>query len=168
MLGRPLKFESVEQLESAIAAYFLNCAEKGRPLTVTGLALALDTTRETLLDYQEKENYSDTIKRAKLTIQNYVEEYLFVGKNVAGAIFNLVNNYNWSNKSQTDVTTGGEKIQYNVINYGQDNNNPVSIPPEGLSTESTEVQSTIQDSSVSSSSGQVQDSSEPTGTTFTA
>ncbi len=117
MAGRPLKFESVEILESAIADYFTVCAAAHRPLTITGLALHLDTSRETLINYEEKEAYFDTIKRAKLTIQNYVEEYLFTGKNVAGAIFNLVNNYGWSNKSQTDVTTGGEKIQYNVINY---------------------------------------------------
>lgn len=118
-MARPLKFESVADLDNSIIVYFNDCMEKKRPLTVTGLALALDTTRETLLDYQEKDEYSDTIKRAKLTIQNYVEEYLFVGKNVAGAIFNLVNNYGWTNKSQTDVTTGGEKIiPYNLIHYG--------------------------------------------------
>ena len=114
-VGRPLKFKSAEELQSAILAYFQNCAENKRPLTVTGLALALDTSRETLINYEKKEEYFDTIQRAKLTIQNYVEEYLFTGKNIAGAIFNLVNNYGWSNKSQQDITSNGKEIQGNTI-----------------------------------------------------
>jgi hypothetical protein len=119
-MARPLKFQTVEELDEKILSYWHHCVKEQRPLTVTGLALWLDTTRETLLDYEERDEFSDSIKRAKLTIQNYVEEYLFTGKNIAGAIFNLVNNYGWTNKSQTDVTSGGEKIQYNLINYVDD------------------------------------------------
>lgn len=136
--GRPLKFESVEQLEDKISIYLDDCMEKKRPLTVTGLALALDTTRETLLDYEEKDEFSYTVKRAKLIIQNYVEEYLFNGKNVAGAIFNLVNNYGWTNKSQTDVTSGGDKVHYNIIQYGENNNNPLSVHSSELPTGPTQ------------------------------
>lgn len=138
MAGRPLKFQTVEELQNKILDYFTVCSETKRPLTITGLALHLDTTRETLLDYEERDIFTDTIKRAKLTVQNYVEEYLFTGKNTAGAIFNLVNNYNWTNKSQTDVTSGGEKIQYNVISY-ENNNNSISVPTEDIPTESSSV-----------------------------
>lgn len=142
MAGRPLKFKSKEELEEKIFDYLMDCKEHTRPLTITGLALALDTTRETLLDYEEKDEFSDTVKKAKLTIQNYVEEYLFTGKNVAGAIFNLVNNYHWTNKSQTDVTSGGDRIQYNVITY-ENNNNPLPVSTKELSVESAEIQSEI-------------------------
>jgi hypothetical protein len=46
------------------------------------------------LDYEDKDNYSDTVKRAKLKCENYAEMHLFNGKNgVVGAIFNLKNNY---------------------------------------------------------------------------
>src|SRR5690606_9482293 len=126
-LGRPKKFETVEDLENQILEYFRSCftpltkrkrvkdPETGiieyvdvpqkdgngeqlfaqvRPFTVTGLAVALDTTRETLLDYENKpENaaFSDTIKKAKQRIQQYAEDYLFSGKNPTGAIFNLKN-----------------------------------------------------------------------------
>lgn len=128
-MTRPLKFKTVEELQEKISNYLNECGENKRPLTITGLALYLDTTRDLLLDYQEKDEFSDTIKRAKLTIQNYVEEYLFTGKNIAGAIFNLVNNYGWTNKSQTDVTSGGEKIQYNLVNYGD---NKPSIQTETI------------------------------------
>lgn len=114
-VGRPLKFSSVKELDNKIDAYFAECEEKGRPKTITGLALALDTTRETLLDYQSKEDFSDTIKRAKLKCENFAEEHLFSGRNVAGAIFNLKNNYSrWvdqqviKNESSNDAPTNEE------------------------------------------------------------
>ncbi len=71
------------------------------PYTITGLALALDTTRETLLDYEARDRFSDTIKRAKLKIQNYNEIQLY-GNNVAGVIFNLKNNYDWKDRTQVE------------------------------------------------------------------
>jgi hypothetical protein len=120
--GRPLKFESVEELETQINVYFDDCdklddtrvwshdeitevvGEKGparlctncwkpartrgcllvsgrlklpRPYTVTGLALWLNTTRQTLLDYQNKDEFFDTIIQAKQRIKNYAAERLF-------------------------------------------------------------------------------------------
>ena len=124
--GRPLKFETVEKLQEKIDAYFSECDSREtevltksgimvkvpnpRPYTITGLALALDTTRETLLDYEEKEKYSDTIKRAKMKCQNYAEEYLFSGSRETGAIFNLKNNYGWKDKTEQDITSGNKPI----------------------------------------------------------
>jgi hypothetical protein len=81
-----------------------------RPLTITGLAVALDTYRSVLLDYEEKDEYSNTIKKAKETIQNFVEERLF-GGNVAGPIFNLINNWKgWSNKQEITGKDGKDLI----------------------------------------------------------
>jgi hypothetical protein len=101
-VGRPLKFETVEMLQEKIDAYFNECDEKEEPYTITGLALALNTTRETLLDYEDKEEFSDTVKRAKLKCENFAEKHLFKGKNgVVGAIFNLKNNYSrWVDKQE--------------------------------------------------------------------
>lgn len=118
-VGRPLKFDSVENLELKIQEYFDSCWEtkevdgnilqrQVRPYTITGLAVHLDTSRETLLDYEDKEEFSDTIKRAKMKIHNYVEEYLFTGKNQTGAIFNLKNNYGWTDKTEVDNTHKGD------------------------------------------------------------
>lgn len=100
--GRPPKFKSPEDMQKAIDAYFADCEAKELPLTVTGLALALDTTRETIMDYQEKDEYSDTIKRAKLRVQNYAEKRLF-GNNATGPIFAL-KNFGWSDKQEQHVT----------------------------------------------------------------
>jgi len=38
-------------------------------VTVSGLALALKTSRETLINYEEREKYFDTIKDAKQFIE---------------------------------------------------------------------------------------------------
>mgnify|MGYP001314968103 CR=1 FL=1 len=99
-IGRPLKFQSVEELQQKIDAYFKKMDEEKRPYIITGLALALDTTRRTLLDYEEKSEFSHTIKKAKLRCENFSEESLFTSRNVTGAIFNLKNNYGWVDKQE--------------------------------------------------------------------
>jgi recombination DNA repair RAD52 pathway protein len=104
--GRPLKFKTVEELEIKIKAYFDDCDEKKRPYTMTGLANALDTTRETLLDYQHKKKYSYSIKKAKSKCEQYAEENLFRSSQVAGIIFNLKNNYNrWVDRQEMGLDT---------------------------------------------------------------
>lgn len=99
-------------MQEQIDNYFRTCDEKGDPYLITGLALALDTTRETLLDYEDKEDYSDTIKKAKLKCQSYTEKHLYSGKNATGAIFSLKNNYGWKDKTEQeiDLTSQGESM----------------------------------------------------------
>lgn len=145
-IGRPLKFQSVEELETAINGYFdwcdkeydtrkwshdeievdangkrvcLSCwqtlpsrgcmlisgeRKERKPYTVTGLALWLDTTRRTLLDYQAKDSFSHTILRAKQRIENYAAEALFdSGVPTRGVIFSLSNNHEWAEKTETVI-----------------------------------------------------------------
>jgi hypothetical protein len=124
--GRPPKFKSVEELKNAIDLYFLSCEDPEkpgvyiRPLTITGLANALDTNRQTLLNYEEKDEYFDTIKRAKCKVEQYVEEYMFTGKNQTGAIFNAKNNFGWKDKSEQDITSGGEQLQPLLVRFIND------------------------------------------------
>lgn len=103
MAGRPLKFKTVEELDQKIDEYFSNCDQTERPYTITGLALALDTSRETLLNYEARDEYFDTIKRAKLRCQNWVEDNMLINKaNSTAAIFNLKNNYGWKDRQEID------------------------------------------------------------------
>lgn len=81
---------------------------KQKPLTVTGLAVALGTSRDVLLDYEttysEKyPEFSNTIKEAKEQIKAYAEESLF-GTNTAGVIFSLKNNWGFKDKYETENT----------------------------------------------------------------
>lgn len=102
--GRPCKFESVEEMQKKIDEYFEACDENGKPYTVSGLAYALDTSRRTLLNYQEKDDFFHTIKKAKDKIEQFNEELLY-SKDVptVGVIFNLKNNYEWKDKQEIDA-----------------------------------------------------------------
>lgn len=89
------------------------------PYTITGLALALGTTRDLLIDYEEKDGFSDTIKEAKIKCHNFAELNLF-GANATGPIFNLKNNYGWKDKSEVD---GEQKLIIETRKASRDRKN---------------------------------------------
>jgi len=134
MAGRPLKFQSIEELQTAIDAYFEEMKASFfintdgipiyEPLTITGLALALDTTRQTLMDYEERDEFTDTIKKAKTRIENYAEKRIF-SSNPTGAIFAL-KNYGWRDKSENELygKNGGAIEQSITVTYVDSNNEP--------------------------------------------
>jgi len=129
--GRPLKFKTVKNLEDAIEAYFNSCWKdeyetdsKGhvivgtdgalmshkvqiKPYTIGGLAVALKTNRQTLLNYAKRDAYFDTISRARAAIEAYAEESLFTPKISSGVIFNLTNNFGWRNAQHTTHDVDG-------------------------------------------------------------
>lgn len=122
MAGRPLKFPDAEELHKQIDLYFDSCDKSHEPYTITGLALYLDTTRQTLLEYEgevegrKKKDpaFADTIKRAKLKVENYAEIQLLSSAHPTGAIFAL-KNHGWSDKQELDHTGN---LTVNVIKYG--------------------------------------------------
>lgn len=135
--GRPLKFATAEELQSKVDAYFAACIDNKKPYTITGLALSLDTSRETLCDYQARDGFSDTVKKAKLRCENYAEEMLLMGSNAAGAIFAL-KNYGWSDKQQVDINditkrdTGELKDRLTqLLGDGGGGGNPGGAAPTG-------------------------------------
>lgn len=101
-VGKPPIFKSVKAMESAIDAYFAECADQERPLTITGLAMALGMTTETLRAYGKKDEYSATVKRAKQFVERFLEERLLSGANATGPIFNLKNNFGWKDKVEQE------------------------------------------------------------------
>ena len=114
-VGRPLKFQSVEELQKKIDAYFEDRDATGKPYTITGLALWLDqTSREVIMNYQNKDEYADTILRAKLRCQQYAEEQLFTAKSANGPIFAL-KNYGWSDARQVDIQSTNKVITVEMI-----------------------------------------------------
>lgn len=149
--GRPLKFKSLKEIQTLIDAYFAECdphvieiqevknnevffkkiMSEQKPYTITGLALALDTSRETLINYEEREEFFDAIKKAKMKCQNYAENYLFSGKNPIGPIFNLKNNYGWKDEIENNVN-GNIGFNVTVTNYGH--NDSLQLPAKTLPT----------------------------------
>lgn len=134
MAGRPLKFGSVEELEKAIEDYFKNTPEDRQ--CVTGLALHLDTSRKVLCEYEdERPAYSNAIKKAKARVE-HAYELRGMAKGRTYDIFTL-KNMGWDDKSQTDLTSGGEKIVTNVIVYDKGDLNSVPIHTKILPTPGT-------------------------------
>ena len=103
--GRPLKFQSVKELQEKIDAYFDTCVKDKEPFTITGLALALDTYRKVLCEYEERDKFSNTIKKAKARCEHYAEKKVYSG-NPAGPIF-VLKNYGWKDKQEKEVNVKG-------------------------------------------------------------
>ena len=100
-VGRPKKYTEVEIMQQKIEKYFQECEESKEPYTITGLCIALDITRETLSEYLKKDEFSDTIKKAKIRVENYLEKKLITcNNNATGIIFNLKNNFGWKDKQE--------------------------------------------------------------------
>jgi hypothetical protein len=114
-VGRPLKFENVEALQAAIDRYFTDTSES--EWTITGLALALDTSRETLMDYEHRDEFSDAVKRAKLKVENAYEKRNIKRGN-GGDIFAL-KQFGWKDRREVDHTSKGERIAgFNFVSNG--------------------------------------------------
>ena len=113
MAGRPPKWSSPEELQKQIDKYFQECEANDEPLTITGLAMALDTYRDVLMDYQEKDEFSNTIKKAKQKIENAYEKRLikYVRR---GDIFAL-KNFNWNDKQEIEANVSAN-IEVDIDN----------------------------------------------------
>lgn len=132
LIGRPPKYTNSEEIQDKIDKYFQECQGEilkdddgnvicdkyGQPVvlhsvppTITGLALALGfATRKSLLEYQGKAEFVNTITRAKSLIEKYTEERLFDRDGVQGAKFSLINNFkDWSEKQ--DIGISGEVVK---------------------------------------------------------
>ena len=108
-LGRPRKYNSVEELQSEIDNYYQMCKDEDEPLTITGLALYLGfESRQSILDYEKNDDFSCTIKRARMRIENSYEKML-QNQSSSGAIFAL-KNFGWKDKQEFDHTTNGKDI----------------------------------------------------------
>lgn len=75
-----------------------------KPFTVSGLADALDMSRQSLLNYSKKEEFFDTITRAKRKCEVYAEERLYDKDGANGAKFSLANNFEgWKEKQEVNL-----------------------------------------------------------------
>ena len=123
--GRPPMFKSAVEMQRLVDKYFKACdgemlvnKEGGsvydkygqpvwihvKPPTVTGLALALGfNSRTTLLNYQDKDEFMNTITRAKSKVEEYTESRLFDKDGSTGAKFSLSNNFKeWRDKQDIE------------------------------------------------------------------
>lgn len=117
--GRPLKFKTVEELDTKIKEYLEWVKENKKPLTLERLACFLKCDRDTILNYEAKAEYFGTIKDIKQFILADKTERLNSSEgNKAGVIFDLKNNHGFRDKSETEHSTPDGKpfqIQNNKL-----------------------------------------------------
>lgn len=120
-IGRKPIFETNEHLQATIEDYFQHGVSKRKIIvgsgksrhteeiavpTITGLVLFCGfESRQSFYDYEKREEFSYTIKRARLLIEKEYEEQLQAG-NVAGAIFAL-KNFGWTDKQEIAIQDKG-------------------------------------------------------------
>ena len=110
-VGRPLKFKRASDLEEAIEKYFDTTPKD--EWTITGLALALGTTRRILIQYGQRDLYRPIVEKAKLKVENSYELDL-KKKGQTRSIFAL-KAMGWSDKQEIDVTSKGEALGNTII-----------------------------------------------------
>ena len=123
--GRPPVFKTSEELKEKISKYFNDGMKKrtvliGRPPnqtsikievpTITGLCYYLGfESRQSFYDYEKRDGFSYTIKRARLSIELEYEEQLQHG-NTVGAIFAL-KNMGWYDRQEITGKDGATLFQ---------------------------------------------------------
>lgn len=75
-----------------------------RPISISGLAVALGVNRDTLLEYSYDDEFSGTLKKARAIVEQAYEERMLRGGQgmVTGAIFALKANFGWNDGSKKD------------------------------------------------------------------
>lgn len=122
--GQPPIFETIEDLQAAIDDYFATCQEgmivkrydaqakmfvEGPieiPRTTEGLAFHLGMTRQSLLNYQNRDDkYFDAITRAKERINVWKTQMAWIGDvNPRVWEFDMKNNANYKDQTESVVT----------------------------------------------------------------
>lgn len=101
--GRPPHYTDPKEFAEKADAYFLMCKTRERRPTVNGLALALGfNSRQSLLNYAERDGFMDIVKRVRTQLEDEWEQGLS-GPNAAGTIFWL-KNQGWTDKNETALT----------------------------------------------------------------
>lgn len=133
--GRPPYYKTSEELQEKINEYF-NGGLKKRTIivgkgenkeaievpvpTISGLAYFLGfESRKSFYDYESRDGFLYTIKRARLFIEQEYEEQLQVG-NTTGAIFAL-KNMGWIDKTEIESTNVNINTKRKAIEFVKKN-----------------------------------------------
>jgi hypothetical protein len=99
-IGRPRKFRTPKEMERHILQYL---KENDGKLTLTGLANHVGINRNTLLDYEGREEFAGVIKGARSLIEQRVEELLLYSKQGQAGLIFWLKNAGWQDKTEIEV-----------------------------------------------------------------
>lgn len=112
-VGRPPKLTDPKWVEDKCIQYFIDLMNlpTPKPPTVTGLTLYLGLdAKSTLYEYAKKPEFSNPIKKAITTIEQYHEEAAAGGEKCVGNIF-ILKNFGWKDTIATEHSGG---IDFNL------------------------------------------------------
>ena len=107
--GQPPRYKTAEELQAAILDYFRQSMaivydkETGehrgyswiKRVSLGDLAIHLGMYVQDLWAYGQRDEYSETVKKAKNIVENYYEKVLQENRNPAGICFILKNGFGW-------------------------------------------------------------------------
>jgi len=115
-MARPRMYNDADEMDLAIKGYFDKLKERDIPAppTMAGLAYALGfESRQSFYDYEKEPEFSYTIRKARLTIENVYEKNL-QGTTPTGSIFAL-KNLGWTDKQEIEhAGKGGGPIAWTI------------------------------------------------------
>ena len=119
-MGRPKKYNTPEEMQVVIENYFKDCEIREDPLTIEGLADALDLDRKSIINYSKDDRFFHTIKKAKEKINNnFAMRALRGDYNPTISIFLMKNNFGYVDKQEQEV----KQHQVNYYAPVKDQNN---------------------------------------------
>lgn len=89
-----------------------------QPYTMAGLARRLGLSRQGLMEYKAKNEFSDTIKAARAKVEEFNERLLLSGKYATGAIFNLKVNFGYRENIEENPPPENPIQFINNVNVG--------------------------------------------------
>lgn len=130
--GRPPMYKTPKEMQEAIDEYFTYCdnrikqvhSKEGEsygianpePYTMSGLAYSLGMDRRSLLDYRKKDSFLPLIKKARSKVELDVERRMSDKDTFTpGLIFNAKNNFDWKDKTETDLKHSGDVKFINAV-----------------------------------------------------
>ncbi len=106
-IGRPLKYKTDKKILDKAEEFFKECDDKKDPYTITGLAIALGTTRKTLMEWQRDARFSNTIKEIKSRVEYYVEKSVAKGTIAPAVGIFMLKNFGWVDKIDQTIEHKG-------------------------------------------------------------
>jgi len=112
--GRPKIFEDAKGLQACLDEYKAYLKDSGKPPTIAGLAYYTGLDRQTIYNYQKRDEFFDIISKFRNWVIMTYEE-VAIDKGGSGVIF-LLKNYGYTDKQETEISgKNGGSLEIKII-----------------------------------------------------
>lgn len=132
--GRPTKYR--KELIDKIPEYIEMCKKENHLPTIEGFSYFVDVAKDTTYAWIAKyPKFSYSLKKMLSLQASILQSGITLGGvNTIGGIFLLKNNHGFKDKTETDITTGGEKLPTPIMGINPDvhknNSDPQDSKPK--------------------------------------